>query len=75
MFRVVGYDQYDHSDYVVKDVISSEEAIRIAKANAGVPNAIPTSFCDQYFVYDDCGTLLLHVEYDDIPKTVASDDT
>jgi len=65
---VVGYDQYDHSDYVVADVVSPEEAIRIARAKAGVRNAIPTSFCDQYFVYDDCGTCLLQVAYDDISK-------
>ena len=42
-FRVVGYDQYDYTDYVVGDFATPQEAVRVARAKAAVPNGIPTS--------------------------------
>ena len=65
-FRVVGYDQYDYTDYVVGDFTTSQEAGRVARAKATVPNGIPTSFSDLFFVYDDQGICLEQVTYDDL---------
>jgi hypothetical protein len=60
-FRVVGYDQYDYTDYVVGDFTTRQEAVRVARAKAAVPNGIPTSFSDLFFVYDDRGICLEQV--------------
>jgi len=65
-FRVVGYDKYDYSDYVVDDVATFAEARQIARDRASVANALPTSFSDVYFVYDDEGQCLLHVTFNDL---------
>ncbi|GAB1394863.1 hypothetical protein MASR1M60_30270 [Rhodocyclaceae bacterium] len=54
-YRVVGYDQYDYSEYVVGDY-STEEAARTAAAERHAqPNATPVSFSDIYFVVDERG--------------------
>ena len=67
-FRVVGYDQYDYSDYVVGDFATPEEAGRVARARAASPNGTPTSFSDLFFVYDDQGTCLERVTYDELQE-------
>jgi hypothetical protein len=67
-FRVVGYDQYDYTDYVVGDFATPQEAVRVARAKAAVPNGIPTSFSDLFFVYDDRGICLEQVTYDDLQR-------
>ena len=64
-FRVVGYDQYDYTDYVVGDFTTPREAGRVAWAKPAVLNGIPTSFSDLFFVYDDRGICLEQVTYDD----------
>ncbi len=71
--RVVGYDRYDYMDYVVGDFATSEEAGKVARAKAAVPNAIPTSLSDLFLVYDDKGICLEQVTYDDLqPANIRS---
>jgi guanosine-3',5'-bis(diphosphate) 3'-pyrophosphohydrolase len=60
-FRVVGYDQYDYTDYIVGDFPTRQEASLIASTRAAEANGIPTSFSDLYFVYDDQGVCLEQV--------------
>ena len=67
-FRVVGYDQYDYTDYVVEDFATAQEAGQVARSRAAVPNGIPTSFSDLFFVYDDRGICLEQVTYDDVQR-------
>ncbi len=72
-FRVVGYDRYDYTDYIVGDFATSQEAGKAARARAAVPNAIPTSISDLFLVYDDKGTCLEQVTYDDLqPANIRS---
>lgn len=72
-YRVVGYDQYDYSDYLVGDFATPLEAGQIARARAAKANAIPTSFSDLFLIYDDQGTCLDRVTYDDIQKEVTQE--
>ncbi len=67
-FRVVGYDRYDYTDYVVGDFATSREAGKVARAKSAAPNAIPTSLSDLFLVYDDKGTCLEQVTYDDLER-------
>lgn len=73
-FRVVGYDQYDYSDYLVGDFATRQEASQIARARAAEANGIPTSFSDLFFVYDDQGVCLERVTYDDLQKEATQGD-
>lgn len=52
-YRVMGYDQYDYSDYFIDEFSSLEQAIELLKQRAAKSNAFPTSFSDIYFVYND----------------------
>jgi hypothetical protein len=52
-FRVIGYDQYDYSDFFVGEFDNMEEAIELIKVESSTPNAIPASFSNIYFVYND----------------------
>lgn len=66
LFRVIGHDQYDYSDYVVGDYPTLEQAQQEARTRASVRNASPSSFCDVFFVYDEQGTCRYQVTYDDL---------
>lgn len=63
-YRVVGYDQYDYSEYVVGDYSSEEAARTVAAERHAKPNAIPVSFSDIYFVVDDQGEQLHRFAYE-----------
>lgn len=52
-YRVIGYDQYDYSHYVVEDLDTIEQAIELLKERSSQANAIPTSFSDIYFIYNE----------------------
>ncbi len=67
-YRVVGYDRYDYTDYVVGDFATFKEAGKAARAKAAVRNAIPASLSDLFFVYDDKGICLEQVTYDDLER-------
>lgn len=67
-FRVIGYDQYDYSDYLIGDYGTRAEAIQTARDRAKVPNGIPTSFSDLYLIYDDQGICLGKITFDDLSQ-------
>ncbi len=52
-YRVTGYDQYEKRDFYVSEFDDLEEAIALLSIKRASPNAIPVSFSDVYFVYDD----------------------
>jgi hypothetical protein len=54
-FRVAGCDLFDHSDYVVKDCETHEEAFQIADDHNRQRSG---SMNDVYYVYNDQGDYL-----------------
>lgn len=52
MFRVVGVDLFDHSDYLVKDCQDKNEAFQIADSTNKVREG---TMDDVYYVYDETG--------------------
>ena len=68
LFRVIGYDQFDYTDYTVGDFPTAEEAHCAAQNCASQPNGIPTSFSDIYFIYNDQGVCLRRITYDDLHR-------
>ncbi len=69
LFRLIGYDQYDYSDYFIADYPTLERAVEEARRKASVPNGSPTSFSDLFLVHDDRGTCRFRVTHDDLPAS------
>jgi hypothetical protein len=69
MYRVIGYDRFDRSDYLVNDFDTQAEAETVARQKAAVPNAIPPSFSDKFFVFDDQGNCLEGFTYERAVQT------
>lgn len=55
MFRVIGYDLFDRSDYVVKDCDTKDEAFELADDHNRKRTG---SMDDVYYVYNDKGDYL-----------------
>lgn len=53
--RVIGCDLFDHSDYLVKDCDTKDEAFKLADDHNRQRTG---SMSDVYYVYDDTGTYL-----------------
>ena len=66
-FIVIGYDQYDYSDYLVGHYISLSRARKAAHNKAHIANADPTWFSDVFFVYDDAGECRYRMTFDELP--------
>lgn len=66
-YVVIGYDQYDYTDYEVGQYISLSRAKKAARNKARVANGDPTSFSDIFFVYDSAGACRYRVTFDDLP--------
>lgn len=64
-YRVLGYDQYDYRDYFIEEFESIEHAIDLLKERAAKANGTPTSFSDQYFIYNDKEEALYKGTFDD----------
>lgn len=54
-FRVIGCDLFDHSDYVVKDCDTEDEAFELADDHNSQRTG---SMSDVYYVYNDKGDYL-----------------
>jgi hypothetical protein len=63
-YRVVGYDQYDYSEYFIDELPNLEQALRLLKTKCAAPNATPTSFSDVYFIYNDKEEILYKGTFD-----------
>jgi hypothetical protein len=66
-YLVIGYDQYDYSEYPVGQYISLSRAKKAARNQARRANALPTSFSDVYFVYDAAGEGRYRISHDELP--------
>ncbi len=64
-YRVLGYDQYDYSDYFIDEFEHLEQAMELLKKRASKANGTPTSFSDEYFIYDDKEEALYKGTFDD----------
>lgn len=64
-YRVVGYDQYDYSDYFIDEFANLEHALQLLKQRCSTSNATPTSFSDVYFIYNDKEMALYKGTYDE----------
>ncbi len=64
-FRVLGYDQYDYSDYFIDEFDDLEQAMELLKKRASKANGTPTSFSDEYFIYTDKEEALYKGTFDD----------
>lgn len=67
-YVVIGYDQYDYSDYLVGHYISLSGAKKAARNKARTANGDPTSFSDVFFVYDDAGECRYRITFDELPE-------
>nr|WP_157051610.1 hypothetical protein [Agarivorans gilvus]GGB14177.1 hypothetical protein GCM10007414_29500 [Agarivorans gilvus] len=63
-YRVMGYDQYDYSDYFIDEFVSLEQAMALLKKRVAKSNALPTSFSDVYFIYNDLEQALYRGTFD-----------
>ena len=63
-YRVVGYDQYDYSEYFIDELPNLEQALQLLKTKCAAPNATPASFSDVYFIYDDKEEILYKGTFD-----------
>ncbi|BBO28519.1 hypothetical protein AltI4_29070 [Alteromonas sp. I4] len=63
-YRVVGYDQYDYSEYFIAERPNLEQALQLLKTKCAAPNATPTSFSDVYFIYNDKEEMLYKGTFD-----------
>ncbi len=54
-FRVIGCDLFDHTDYLVKDCDTKDEAFNLADDHNRQRTG---SMSDVYYVYDDKGSYL-----------------
>lgn len=52
-YRVLGYDQYDYSDYFIEEFDTLEQALKLLKKRTLKANGTPTSFSDVYFIYNE----------------------
>ncbi|WP_427983727.1 hypothetical protein [Agarivorans sp.] len=64
-YRVMGYDQYDYSDYFIDEFAQLEQAMELLKKRVAKSNAIPTSFSDVYFIYNDQEQALYRGTFDE----------
>ncbi len=64
-YRVLGYDQYDYSDYFIDEFDHLEQAMELLKKRASKANGTPTSFSDEYFIYTDKEEALYKGTFDD----------
>ena len=67
---VIGYDQFDYSDYLVGHYISHSRAKKVARNRARIANAIPSALSDVFFVYDAAGQCRYQVSHDDLPESL-----
>ena len=65
----MAYDPYDYSEHIVGDFATPQEALQIARKQASIPNASPPSLSYIYLVYDDQGTCLDRISYDDARRS------
>jgi hypothetical protein len=63
MYRIVGYDCFDYTDYVVDECDALESALSILQKSCAKPNAIPVTDSNVYFIYDDKGEALYRCSY------------
>jgi hypothetical protein len=64
-YRVLGYDQYDYTDYFIDESDSLEQAIELLKKRSSKANGTPTSFSDVYYIYNDKEEALYKGTFDD----------
>ena len=64
-YRVLGYDQYDYNDYFIDEFDYLEQAIDLLKKKASKANGTPTSFSDEYFIYNDNEVALYKGTFDE----------
>ena len=63
-YRVVGYDQFDYSEYFTEELPNLDQALQLLKTKCAAPNATPTSFSDVYFIYNDKEEMLYKGTFD-----------
>ena len=57
-YRLMGFDQYDKTHYLIGDYPSRSLAVKKARRYALRPNGLPIDFSDYFHVYDDKGICL-----------------
>lgn len=58
LWRVIGEDGWDGTDYVVADCPTAEAAMELATARSAMIAPAQARYGDTYFVYDDQGRCL-----------------
>lgn len=64
-YRVLGYDQYDYSDYFINEFTELKLGVDLLETKCSTANATPTSFSDIFFIYNDKEEALYKASFDD----------